>query len=548
MRTLVLILIVALSAACITPTRGGALATPESHATDEGALVLLEGGNAMDAAVCVGFVLAVTHPMAGNLGGGGFLLVHSKKNGDQVIDARETAPRAAKPNMYLDKNGDVRKNASLVGPLASGVPGSVAGYLKLLDSYGTMDRKRLLAPAIRLAEEGFKVDEGLHRSLLRHKKLLQRFKETRRVYLPGGQVPRPGQTLRQPELAKVLRAIAEKGSDGFYKGWFAQKLQDTNRRYGGILTVGDLATYKLALRAPLRRDYRGHQVLTMPPPSSGGVVLLQILDMLDHGVYEGMRREQGLHLFAEVSRRAFADRARYFGDPDFVDVPVNRLLDERYLEQRYATVDMARATPSSSVQGGLQFVESDQTCHFSIVDGAGNAVSVTTTLNGAYGCGLAVSGVLLNNEMDDFTVKEGAPNQFGLVQGKRNAIAPRKRPLSSMTPTILLKNGDVQLVLGSPGGPTIISSVAQVIAYHIAGSRTLGEAVAEPRIHCQWLPDEVLHERLTAAEERALTTLGHTLRLKQGPMGDVQAVGRDKSGRLLAVSDPRGRGKAVSGP
>jgi gamma-glutamyltranspeptidase/glutathione hydrolase len=400
----------------------------------------------------------------------------------------------------------------------------------------------VLAPAIRLAREGFEVDQGLHDSLARHRDLLGKYPETAAILLPGGRVPAAGDRLRQPDLGSVLEEIAARGRDGFYRGWFAERVQELAEKYGGILTTGDLFAYEAKVREPLRGSYRGLAVLTMPPPSSGGVCLLQILDALERGGYERMRREQRLHLFVEASRRAFADRARWFGDPDFAPVPVARLLDPAYLESRFLTISMTRATPSAEVQGGLAAEESRETCHFSVADDQGNAVSCTTTLNGAYGCGLAVCGVLLNNEMDDFTLSPGTPNQFGLVQGEANAIAPGKRPLSSMTPTILLRDGRVELVLGSPGGPTIISTVAQVLAHRYAQGLPLAAAIGEPRVHCQWMPDEVLCEPLSPAERRSLEALGHRIREKETPMGDVQAVGRTASGRLVGESDPRGRG------
>jgi gamma-glutamyltranspeptidase/glutathione hydrolase len=541
--------------ACGTPRTStadltGAVASPEPYAAKAGEKVLLDGGNAVDAAVCMGFVLAVTHPEAGNLGGGGFIVARSAEGRSVVIDARETAPRGAKRDMYLDRRGRPRPDASLVGPLAAGVPGSVAGYLMLHERYGTLPRRRLVEPAIRLAEKGFRVDAGLRASLERNRDLLKRFPETAAIFLPGGEVPRAGDKLRQPALAKVLHAIAENGLHGFYRGWFAQEVQDACKKYGGLLTIGDFYTYRAKERQPLRGMFRGHEILTMPPPSSGGVCLLQMLDLLERGELGALRPEQRLHLFAEAGRRAFADRARYFGDPDFTAVPVAQLLDEDYLAQRFATIRMDRATPSDQVRGGLRALaaggrrEREETCHFSVLDDAGNAVSCTTTLNGAFGCGLAVSGVLLNNEMDDFTIKPGIPNQFGLLQGEKNAIAPGKRPLSSMTPTILVKDGRPFLVLGSPGGPTIISTVCQVIYRHIAAGLSLKDAIAAPRIHQQWMPDEILFESLTPQERRSLEALGHRLRERKRPMGDVQAVSWNRLDRPTGVSDPRGRGAA----
>ena len=540
-----LLALLLLFAACrSTGAGGGAVAAPEAIAAREGARVLREGGNAFDAAVCVGFVLAVTHPEAGNLGGGGFLVVHGPK-GDEVIDARESAPRVSERDMFLDSDGQPVEGASLFGSLAAGVPGSVDGYLLLHERYGTMKRERLLEPAIRLAAEGFEVDEGLHASFVRSRKLLERYESTRRTFLPNGRVPETGEVLRQTELARVLREIARHGREGFYAGWFAQEVEKVCAKEGGVMTLVDLVGYRALLREPLRGSFQGLEVVTMPPPSSGGVVLLQILGMLERGGYQELDLTARRHLFTEASRRAFADRARYFGDPDFVKVPVGPLLDPEYMSRRFETIDMTRATPSNEVEGGLAGTESDETCHFSVVDANGNAVACTTSLNGAYGCGLSVSGVLLNNTMDDFTIKPGEPNQFGLIQGEGNVIEALKRPLSSMTPTILLRDGHPVLVLGSPGGPTIISTVAQVVSNREFLGLDLVDAVDAPRIHCQWLPDEILTEPLPAAEREALEALGHTLRVHKRPLGSVNAIGAGAGGNWIPVTDRRGRGLAI---
>lgn len=521
----------------------GAVAAPERYAKEAGEQILRDGGNAVDAAVCVGFVLAVTHPEAGNLGGGSFLVVHTPK-GDFAVDAREVAPRVARAQLYLDALGKPRPDATLVGPLAAGVPGTVAGYLLLHGRAGKLPRERVLAPAIELAREGFTVDRGLSESLARRRDLLAKYPETAAIFVPEGRVLASGDRLRQPDLARVLEEISRHGAAGFYRGWFAQRVQEVSEKYGGVLTVGDLFTYEAKIREPIRGSYRGMTVLTMPPPSSGGACLLQILDLLERGGYESMRSEQRAHLLVEASRRAFADRAQYFGDPDAVEVPVQELLDPGYLEARFLTISMTRATPSTEVKGGLS-VESKETCHFSVADNEGFAVACTTTLNGAYGCGVSVSGVLLNNEMDDFTLLPGVPNQFGLLQGEANSIAPGRRPLSSMTPTILLRESEVELVLGSPGGPTIISAVAQVLANRYAVQMSLEESIRAPRLHCQWMPDEVLSEKLPPEIRRALEELGHRLRETPRPIGDVQAVGRTPMGRLVGESDPRGRGSAT---
>ncbi|HEX5138082.1 MAG TPA: gamma-glutamyltransferase [Planctomycetota bacterium] len=522
----------------------GAVAAPERHAKDAGEDVLRDGGNAVDAAVCMAFVLAVTHPEAGNLGGGTLMVVHTPTE-DFAVDAREVATRAARTGLYLDADGKPKPDATLVGPLAAGVPGTVAGLLLLHERAGKLPRERILAPAIELADGGFRVDAGLHDSLAKHRDLLSKFPETASIFLPDGQVPDAGYRLQQPELANALREISANGTQGFYRGWMAQRIQEVSEKYGGNITIGDLYTYEAKIRAPIKGSYRGLEVLTMPPPSSGGVCVLQILDLLERGGYDWMRPEQRAHLLVEAERRAFADRALYFGDPDAVEVPVVELLDPNYLQSRFVTIHMTEATPSAQVKGGLPTAESAQTCHLSVADEQGYAVSLTTTLNGAYGCGVSVSGVLLNNEMDDFTLLPGVPNQFGLIQGESNLLAAGRRPLSSMSPTIVLKDGQVDLVVGSPGGPTIISVVAEVIANRYAAGMSLEAAIRAPRRHCQWMPDEVLAEPLPPDVARALDDLGHHVRIKKEPMGDVQAVGRNPMGRLHGVSDPRGRGAAT---
>jgi gamma-glutamyltranspeptidase/glutathione hydrolase len=537
-----------LALACFSLAACGAtrqmVVAPEALAAKEAAKVLREGGNAVDAAVCAGFVLAVTHPEAGNLGGGGFFLLHLPDQ-DVVIDFRETAPSAATREMFLDGEGRPRPRTSLEGPLAAGVPGSVAGYLLALERFGKLDRKRVLEPAIRLAESGFIADVGLERSLRRHQAFLERFPGAAAVYLPGGRPIAAGQVVRLPELARTLRAIAERGADGFYAGPVAEAIERVSAAHGGVLTRADLAAYRPVIRRPLRGRYRDFEVLTVPPPSSGGVLLLQMLAMLEPVDLSQMRPEQRIHYFAEVARRAFADRAAYLGDPDFGRVPVEELLDRRYLEERRATIDMAAATPSAAVRGGLPPSEADATCHFSVVDRDGAAVSCTTTLNGAYGCGVLVAGFLLNNQMDDFTTAPGAPNAYGLVQAERNAVAPGKRPLSTMTPTILLRAGRPALVLGSPGGPAIASTVCQVIVNRYQLGMPLARAVEAPRFHHQWLPDEIVYETMDERVRKLLEGIGHATRKRDGPIGDVQAIEVDPSGHMRGVADPRGHGAAA---
>jgi len=523
-------------AACAaTAGQPGAVAAPERIAAAEGARVLREGGNAVDAAVCVGFVLAVTHPEAGNLGGGGFLVVRTP-DGAHVVDAREVAPKASTRDMYLGPDGEPVREKSLVGPLAAGVPGSVDGFLVLHERWGSRPLAELMQPAIRLAEQGFPVDDGLRASLRRAEPLLRRFPES------AGFV-RPGATLRQPALAKILRAIRDRGRAGFYEGAFPRAVAAASERYGGRLTAADFAAYRAKVRVPLRGRAFGCEIVTMPPPSSGGVVLLQILGMMERAGFAEREPADRWHLFVEASRRAFADRARYFGDPDFVDVPIQALLDDAYLDRRFESIAVPSSTPSSDVAGGLG-PEHEETCHFSVVDDKGVAVACTTTLNGAYGCGLAVHGVLLNNEMDDFTAKPGVPNQFGLIQSAKNAVEPGKRPLSSMTPTIVAKDGDVFLVTGSPGGPTIISTVAQIVLRRTAHGASLEDAVRAPRLHHQWQPDVVIHDGLPGELARALRERGHRVVGRPRPLGDAQSITRER-GQWIAVADPRGRGRGI---
>jgi len=524
----------------------GAVASAEPHATAVGLAVLARGGNAVDAAVAVALALAVTYPAAGNLGGGGFLLLHRAGARDEVaIDFRETAPAAATRDMYLGPDGKPVEERSLVGALAAAVPGTVAGLHLALTRHGTMRWEELLEPAIRLAEEGFEVGPRQARDFEKERKLLDRFPATRRAFQPGGRFPRAGERLAQPDLASTLRALAREGPRAFYEGGIAARIVTEMERSGGLITREDLASYRAVERPPLRGSYRGLEVVSMGPPSSGGVALLEMLNLWE-AVAAAPAPEPDPHLLAEVMRRAFGDRARFLGDSDFVEVPVARLTDPRYAAELARGIDRARAGKSG--KGGFVHgpAESEQTTHFSVVDGRGDAIACTYTLNDGYGCGLVVEGAgfLLNNEMDDFAAAPGEPNLYGLIQGDGNAIAPRKRPLSSMTPTIVKRAGDPVLVLGSPGGPTIINSVLQVLLRVVDGGEPLDRAVAAPRLHHQWFPDRIDVERgaFPPAFLAALLDRGHVLRARD-PMGNVQAIAIDGP-RLHAVADPRGWGRA----
>jgi gamma-glutamyltranspeptidase/glutathione hydrolase len=530
-----------------------------------GVEILRRGGNAADAAVAVGFALAVCYPSAGNLGGGGFLLYRDAVGEVEALDFRETAPGAATRDMFLDASGRPDPERSLWSPLAAGVPGTVAGLGLLHRRHGTLPWPSLLEPAIRLAREGFLVDQGMVERLRRSEGILARDTLSARIFLRDGRGFAPGDTLRQPLLAATLERIAREGPQEFYEGETARLLAEDMRRRGGLITVEDLAAYEPRLRKPLRGRFRGYTIFAMPPPSSGGVVILQILKLLEPLPLEewGWGSAGGLYVLAEAMRRAFADRAVYMGDPDFVQVPVKELLAAEYVDSLRQAIlaDSARARrvapgrprgvpwPEGFV---LPWREGRETTHFVVVDGDGAAASVTVTLNAAFGSGLTVAGAgfLLNNEMDDFAAAPGQANYYGLVQGEANAIAPGKRPLSSMTPVLVLRERGgreaLYLALGSPGGPTIITSVLQVLLGVLAHGLPLQEAVAAPRMHHQWWPDTVYVEPW-GWPEAALESLrerGIPVTPAGGYLGNVNAVLVDSVGVRLGVADPRRSGCA----
>jgi gamma-glutamyltranspeptidase/glutathione hydrolase len=527
--------------------RKAMVVTREPHATDIGVMVLRSGGNAVDAAVAIGFALAVTHPSAGNLGGGGFMLVRLADGRSTFVDFRERAPGKASRDMYLDPEGKPT-NDSVRGWRASGVPGTVRGLEMAHGKFGRKKWSELVEPAVRLAREGFSVSYGLAEAL-KNSKALAQFPESRRIFQRDSAFYEPGEKLIQPELAETLKRIARHGAADFYQGETARRLSAEMASNGGTISLDDMKHYKAVERRPLEGSYRGYHIITAPPPSSGGVGMLQILGVLEKSDYyaAGAGSASAIHYVAEAMRRYYADRSEYLADPDFSPVPVSKLLDPRYIDSIRASIDTARATPSSQVKpGDLRRYESSETTHYSIVDEEGNAVAVTYTLNGGFGSGVTVPGLgfLLNNEMDDFSVKPGDPNMFGLVQGEVNAIQPNKRPLSSMTPTIVLRDGRLFMVLGSPGGSRIITTVTQVLLNVIDFRMNMQDAVNWPRFHHQWQPDELRVEPGISPDTRAiLESRGHTI-APMSTMGEVSAILAD-GGWLQGAADARVEGKAA---
>ncbi|MEM5474390.1 gamma-glutamyltransferase [Hoeflea sp. AS60] len=528
----------------------------EAVAADVGLQVIKDGGNAVDAGVAVALALAVTLPRAGNLGGGGFMMVHDAKTGEtKAIDYREMAPASATRDMYLDADGNADSNLSRFSGLAVGVPGTVAGMQLALEAFGTMTLAQAAAPAIRLAEDGITVTADLADSLKALEKRLKTWPASAAIfYKEDGSFYEPGDVLKQPELAATLKEIAAEGPDGFYKGPVAEAISASVKEAGGSMSLEDLAGYKAVLREPVSGSYRGYEIVSMPPPSSGGTHIIEILNVMEGYPigFLGHNSSDTIHLMAEAMKRAYADRSEYLGDPDFTDVPVAALTSKDYAEKIREGISLNRATPSSTIKPGtLTPYESDQTTHFSIVDKDGNAVSNTYTLNFSYGSGMtaAGTGVLLNNEMDDFSAKPGVPNAYGLIGGEANAVAPRKRPLSSMSPTIVLKDGKPFLVTGSPGGSRIITTTLQVISNMIDHGMNVAEATNASRIHHQWLPDEIRVEEggLSRDTVAALEAKGHTIAVGT-VMGSTQSIHVDaEKGLLLGASDPRRTGSATVG-
>ncbi|MBA3517595.1 MAG: gamma-glutamyltransferase [Rhizobiales bacterium] len=526
--------------------KGGMVASQEAAATQIGVDILKAGGNAVDAAVAVGFALAVTLPAAGNLGGGGFMIVHSAQSGETVaIDYREKAPARASRDMFLDPAGNADSKLSQYSGLAAGVPGTVAGLALALERHGTMTLPQVMAPAIRLAEEGVVVTPDLSDSLKGSADELKAWPSSTKIFFKDGGAPfEPGDLLKQADLAKSLRQISEGGPDAFYKGDIARLIADEMARDGGLITLEDMAGYQAVVREPVRGTYRDHEVVSMPPPSSGGVHIIQILNILEGFPigYLGHNSAETIHLMAEAMKLAYADRSEYLGDSDFVDVPVKGLTSKAYAESLRKKISAGRATASATIKPNDPMpYESDQTTHFSVVDKDGNAVANTYTINFSYGAGVVAegTGILLNNEMDDFSAKPGVPNAYGLIGGDANAVEPGKRPLSSMSPTIVLKDRKPVIVTGSPGGSRIITTVLQVIMNVVDHGMNVAEASAAPRIHHQWLPDELrVEEGISPDTIRLLEAKGHTVRV-QPVMGSTHSIMRRDDGSLFGASDPR---------
>ena len=544
------------------------VATDEQLGSQAGVEILQHGGNAIDAAVAVAFALAVVEPAAGNIGGGGFMLVRLADGRASFLDYREVAPASATRDMYI-KDGKLDADASTVGPRSVAVPGTVAGLALALKNYGTMKLAEVMAPAIRLAEEGFPVSAKLVREFGEEQKDLQRFAVSKRIFLRDGKMFVEGDIFKQPELAATLRRIAKNGAEEFYRGETARAIASDMEKSGGIISLADLANYQPKIREVLRAKYEsdGHrwEVLTSPPPSSGGVAIIEALNMLQRFELKNWDDLQSVHVVAETMRRVFADRAAYLADPDYAKIPVDGLTASCYAAERAATIDSKHASLSAEIKAGTPHVcginaqvqapnkvsglsEGPHTTHFSVVDAAGNAVASTYTLNDSYGSHFTSSaGFLLNDEMDDFTTQPGVPNAlFGLIQSDANAIAPGHRPLSSMTPTMLLRDGKLSFVTGSPGGPQIISATLLTVINWMRLGMEAQAAINAPRFHHQWLPDELVMEKeFSPALESGLNVMGYNTKRK-GHIGLVNAIGIDaNTGDRLGAADPRDAGSAI---
>ncbi|MBL0372310.1 gamma-glutamyltransferase [Rhizobium sp. KVB221] len=532
--------------------QNGMVVTAHHLASEAGVEALKSGGNAIDAAVAVGYVLAVVYPVAGNIGGGGFMTIRLKDGKTAFLDFRERAPLAATKTMYLDANGDVVKGASTNGYLAVGVPGSVMGLETAREKYGTKSRAELMAPAIKLARDGFSLEQGDVASLASGFKKLSSDKAAAAIFLkPDGKPLEIADTLKQPDLATSLEAVSKDGPDAFYKGAVADKIVDASRATGGILAKQDFEQYAVRELEPVTCSYRGYQILSSPPPSSGGIIICEILNILEGYPlsYLGQSSSATVHAMVEAMRYAFADRNAALGDPDFVKNPVSTLLDKTYAKAIRDSINPYKAGKSADVTP-LGLAESNETTHYSIVDKDGNAVAVTYTLNGSFGAGVVApgTGILLNNEMDDFTSKPGVANLYGLVQGEANAIAPKKTPLSSMSPTIVTKDGKLFMVIGSPGGARIITITLEAIINVIDHGMTIQEAIDAPRFHHQWQPDRVVMEPYALSSDtlKMLAEMGHNVQLDLGWPIWGQAAGILVGGKSLSEIE-QGGGARLNG-
>lgn len=536
-----------------TYAENGIVATRSAPASAVGVEIMQKGGNAVDAAVATAFALAVTYPSAGNIGGGGFAVIRLPDGKVITLDHREKAPAAAHRDMFLDENGEPVPGLSTASHLAAGVPGSVDGLLVLLERYGSMDRKEVLAPAIKLAKEGFPLDYDLVRQFKRRLPSMEKYPASVEVFTnDDGEHYKIGDIWKQPDLAATLQRISDDGRDGFYKGKTAELIVAEMQRGGGIITLQDLEDYHSVWREPVKGTYRGYEIYGMPPPSSGGILVQQILNMLephDLGAL-GYGNSETIHLMVEAERRAYADRAEYLGDPDYWDVPMKMLTDKAYAKKRFSTFDPDKATDSEDVGAGSWGPESRETTHFSAYKD-GMMVAFTTTINSGYGNKIVVTdaGFLLNNEMDDFSIKENTPNQFNVIGRAANAIEPGKRMLSSMSPTVVTKDGQPFLITGSPGGSTIITTTLQVIINTIDHEMPIDDAVSLPRFHHQWKPNRIYWDGYAFSPDtmKALKEKGHVgfvkSRFGRG-IGDANSI-LIKDGVISGHSDPRGAGVAL---
>ncbi|PLR22754.1 gamma-glutamyltransferase [Pantoea endophytica] len=524
----------------------GMVASVDAMATEVGVDILKQGGNAVDAAVAVGFALAVTHPQAGNLGGGGFMLLRTASGRTTAIDFREMAPARASRDMFLDKQGNADSKLSLTSHLASGTPGTVAGFALAAQKYGTLPLSTLLAPAIKLARDGIVVNDALADDLATYgKETLINHDNSRAIfYKADGKPYQKGERLVQKNLARSLQLIAQQGPDAFYKGKIADEIAGEMAQHGGLIGKQDLAAYRAVERKPVSGTYRGYEVFSMPPPSSGGIHIVQILNILENFDLTkfGFGSADAMQVMAEAEKYAYADRSEYLGDPDFVKVPQQALTSKAYAKTLAQQIDVNKARPSSEIKPGkLAPYESNQTTHFSVVDKDGNAVAVTYTLNTYFGSGIVAgqSGILMNNEMDDFSAKPGTPNVYGLVGGEANAVQPAKRPLSSMSPTIVAKDVKTWLVTGSPGGSRIITTVLQMVVNSIDFGMNVAEATNAPRFHHQWLPDQLRVEKGFSPDTlRLLEAKGQHVKVMPA-MGSTQSIMIGPDGTRYGASDPR---------
>lgn len=533
------------------------VASQHELASKIGADVMQRGGNAVDAAIATAFALAVVYPEAGNIGGGGFMLIRLKDGRATAIDYREKAPAAATRDVFVDRNGELIRGegSSTVGYRAAGVPGTVAGMELALKKYGSgkFTWRQLIEPARRLAAEGYVLSHRLAELFKSYRKDLSLYADSNRIFLRSGNYFKAGDRLVQTDLARTLARLQQFGAAEFYTGETARLIADDMRRNNGLITLADLKNYQAKEREPLRGTYRGHEIISMPPPSSGGTLLLHVLNILetDDVRQMGWASAQKYHLLVEAMRRGFADRAEYMGDPDFADVPFQKLLDKNYAKQRRATIDPTRASSSAAVKfGEIGGTEPTETTHFTIADQAGNVVSNTYTINDLYGAAVTArgTGILLNDEMDDFAARPGKPNLFGLIQGERNKVEPQKRPLSSMTPAIVLrKNGSVWFALGARGGPRIITAVLQSIVNVIDHDMNIQQAIDAPRLHQQWFPDEIAFEEygISTDTRQILERLGHKFAEKPGAIASATGIMIDESGVKFAAIDSRSDGEAV---